>query len=64
MEMENRKSDLEDIIEMAAALNMECDNESVNYAVDDKISKLKEHWETVWEKVIGQRHSLEKLIGM
>ncbi|XP_057306952.1 utrophin-like isoform X3 [Hydractinia symbiolongicarpus] len=63
MEMENRKSDLEDIIEMAAALNMECDNESLNYAVDDKISKLKEHWETVWEKVIGQRHSLEKLIG-
>ena len=61
LEVENRTSELEDAIEMGAALNMDTADESVKYVTDDKVSKLKEHWETVFEKIGTNIKRLEQL---
>ena len=63
MEMENRRNDHDDTIEMGAALNMESTNEAVNYAIDDRVSKLKDHWEVVWDKVMARREMLDQLMS-
>ena len=60
--MELRKNFLEDTVEMGAALSMEATSEAAKYAIDDKIIKLKEHWESVWEKVVGQMAMLDNLM--
>ena len=61
--MSNRRNARDEAIEMGAALNMESTNEAVNYAIDDKVAKLKDHWEVVWEKVLTQKELLEQLTG-
>ena len=48
---------------MGAALNMDTDDEAVKYAIDDKVAKIKEHWETVALKVQAHIDSLERMNG-
>ena len=59
-ELELRKSQLEETIEMGAALSNES-NESSKFAIDDEISKLKEHWESVLLKFQMQRKLLQDI---
>lgn len=61
--MQNCKTDYEDTIEMGADMNMTSSNEAANYAVDDKITKLKEHWEVVWQKVLNKRTLIDQVLG-
>nr|XP_012563309.1 unnamed protein product [Hydra vulgaris] len=60
-EVNNRRGDLEDVIEMGAALTMNSKNESFNYATDDKITKLKERWDIVSKKIESQKAMFEQL---
>ncbi|XP_065653209.1 utrophin-like isoform X2 [Hydra vulgaris] len=60
-EVNNRRGDLEDVIEMGAALTMYSKNESFNYATDDKITKLKERWDIVSKKIESQKAMFEQL---
>ena len=60
LELELRKSQLEETIEMGAALSNEA-NESSKFAIDDEINKLKEHWESVLMKFQVQRQLLQDI---
>jgi len=61
--MQNRKNDYEETIEMAADINMSADSEATKYAIDDKVSKLKEHWEVVWQKVLTKKTLINQVLG-
>ncbi len=61
IEMEMRKNMLEDTVEMGAAVANEATSEATKYAVDDKITKLKEHWESVCLKFTGQKRMLQDM---
>lgn len=43
---------------------MESNDQAQSYAVDDKVSKMKEHWEIVCRKVEELRSNFETVVGM
>ena len=63
LEMEGKRSVLEDAIEMGAAINMQTSDEELKFSIDDKVAKLKQHWEQVWGKCTQNTDSIQQLIG-
>ena len=61
--MEGKRSVLEDAIEMGAAINMQTSDEELQFSIDDKVAKLKQHWEQVWGKCTQNTDSIQQLIG-
>lgn len=61
--MENRKPELEDVVEMGAALNMDSSDDAYKLQTEDKVTKLKEHWEIVAEKISSNIKNIEQMIG-
>ncbi|XP_065057528.1 dystrophin-like isoform X3 [Rhopilema esculentum] len=61
LELELRKGQLEETTELGAALSNDA-SESSKFAIDDKIIKLKEHWEAVTFKFRSHRHQSQELV--
>ena len=61
LEFELRKGQLEETTELGAALSNDA-SESSKFAIDDKIIKLKEHWEAVTFKFRSHRQQSLELI--
>ncbi len=61
VEMELRKSLLEDTVEMGAAMATNTTDESMKYSIDDRINKLKAHWEQLCLKLNGQKKLLHDI---
>lgn len=43
---------------------MDSNDQAQSYAVDDKVSKMKEHWEVVCRKIEELRSNFETVLGM
>lgn len=52
---------MEDTVEMGHALANDATSDASKYAVDEKVMKLKEHWESVCFKFNAQKRSLNDL---